>query len=184
MEFPSLKTIKIWSGFWSKLFHLQWISWNLKTIYIYIYFTTTFQGTKLTNDSKPKVRWRQQRCLSLSGQAEWLNYARQMTEERIERNGTEWGRVDHSVILNQINDLKGRTEFLKTGMDNLMAEVQMGSEPGRGHKCHSPPMPCRHLKSSSGCSRDEHQALGTVIHSNDINPGCLGHKGDFCYPVM
>lgn len=37
MEFPSLKTIKIWSGFWSKLFHLQWISWNLKTIYIYIY---------------------------------------------------------------------------------------------------------------------------------------------------
>ena len=58
MEFPSLKTIRIWSGFWSKLFHLQWISWNLKTIYylLHYYFSRDEIDERLKTKS-PVAAW-------------------------------------------------------------------------------------------------------------------------------
>lgn len=58
MEFPSLKTIRIWSGFWSKLFHLQWISWNLKTIYylLHYYFSLDEIDERLKTKS-PVAAW-------------------------------------------------------------------------------------------------------------------------------
>ena len=66
-----------------------------------------------------------QRCLSLSGHADWLNYARQMAEERIERNGTEGGRaMDQTQLQAHFTELQSRTEYLQTGMDNLLAEFQ------------------------------------------------------------
>ena len=79
------------------------------------------------------VRWRQQwdqRCLTLNGPAEYLQRARDMALERIHASGQEGGRAQDpttTALSNDIADLKGRTEFLKTGMDNLMAEVQKAS---------------------------------------------------------
>ena len=56
--------------------------------------------------------------------------ARDMALERIQAHGREGGRAQDpatTALSNDIADLKGRTEFLKTGMDNLMAEVQKAS---------------------------------------------------------
>lgn len=147
MEFPSLKTIKIWSGFWSKLFHLQWISWNLKTIYnlLHYYFPRDEIDERLKTKSpvaawacpaKPNGwtisdRWPKSGLRGMGlREVEW-------TTQWFSTRSTIW-KAERSFWR-----LVWTTWWRRFRRQRAWPQVPLPS----------PPMPCRHLKSSSRCSR-------------------------------
>jgi len=75
------------------------------------------------------VRWRaqwQQRCLTLSGPADWLNEGKRLAEAAIQANGSEHGRQeeDQPAQTHDVDELRRRFDWLHQYYHGQIATLQ------------------------------------------------------------